>query len=128
LPFSTLFPLTSSKALILAEHEARYRTLYTSTAGIIFFGTPHEGSRIAAYALSIVTLFTIITIKPGPELVKTLKPRSDVLIELTENFKKHYLARPYPITSFYETKTMAGLKMPVSGTLTIFSSLAVTYE
>ena len=48
--------------------------------------------------------------KPDPELLKTLKAGSEVLKKLTEEFKEHHQVKRYPIVSFYEMKTMLGMK------------------
>lgn len=93
-------PPNRSKALILAHQESRYKDIFSNTAGIIFFGTPHQGSSLAAYALAIVKLPTVVANRPDPKLLKTLKVGSEVLKNLTEEFQRHHKMRPYPIVSF----------------------------
>jgi hypothetical protein len=40
----------------------------------------------------------------------TLKVGSEPLKELTEEFKEHHNGRKYQIVSFYEMRTMVGMK------------------
>ena len=43
--------LSSSQALVLADHGNTFRDIRLSTAGIIFLGTPHQGSEAAVYSV-----------------------------------------------------------------------------
>lgn len=102
------------QALIFAQDEAIYSSVYTHLRGIIFFGTPHQGSDIATYATVLTQIPLMLSNKPDPTLLLALKHDSEVLKKLTEDFKKHHEARPYDIVTFYETQTMKGLKHLVS--------------
>jgi cytochrome bd-type quinol oxidase subunit 1 len=98
------------QALIIAEQEAPYKHIFNSTLGIIFFGTPHQGSSIANYATTLTRTLHILANKPNAELLKSLQKGSPSLKHLGEEWKKHHDRRPYEIVSFYETRTMKGLK------------------
>ncbi|TVY18488.1 hypothetical protein LARI1_G003153 [Lachnellula arida] len=98
-------------ALIIAERERRYyKHIYQSTSGVIFFGTPHQGSSMADIGTTVARIASTIVHKPEPELLQSLKKGNHILETLTEKFKEHHKAKPYDIVSFYETRVMRGFK------------------
>jgi hypothetical protein len=100
----------TSQALILASTHPDYTNLHTSTIGILFFGTPHQGSALASSAAAIARIPLAIANKPHPLLLETLKQNNPTLKELTEKFKMCIEDRGIEIVSFYETRTMRGFK------------------
>jgi hypothetical protein len=94
------------KALILAEHESPYTEVYESTRGLIFFGTPHQGSNIATYTATLVSIANAVTAKPPADLLQSLRRNSGLLIKLNKDFLLREQARHYGVVSFYETKPM----------------------
>lgn len=106
--------LTRRQALIIAEQESPYRHIYNSTLGIIFFGTPHQGSNLANYATTITRTLLVLAKKPNAELLESLRKGGPALKQLSEDWKAHHERRPYQIVSFYETRTMKGMRSLVS--------------
>jgi hypothetical protein len=102
------------QALIIAEQETAYKQICHNTLGIIFFGTPHQGSSIANYATTTTRTLLILANKPNAELLESLRKGSPALKQLGEDWKAHHERRPYKIASFYETRTMRGLRGLVS--------------
>jgi hypothetical protein len=102
------------QALILASTHPDYINLHTSTIGILFFGTPHQGSALANSAALIARFLVAIANKPHPLLLETLKKDNPILNGLTEKFKRCIEGRGIEVVSFYETRTMRGFKHLVS--------------
>jgi hypothetical protein len=102
------------QALVLAEQESPYKQIYNSTLGIIFFGTPHQGSNLANYATTITRTLLVLAKKPNAELLESLRKGGPALKQLSEDWKAHHERMPYQIVSFYETRTMKGLRSLVS--------------
>ncbi|TVY49381.1 Protein SERAC1 [Lachnellula occidentalis] len=103
--------LVIKQALIIAERERRYyKHIYQSTGGVIFFGTPHQGSSMADIGTTVARIASTLTHKPDPELLQSLKKGNHILETLTEKFREHHKAKPYDIVSFYETRVMRGFK------------------
>jgi len=112
-----LVMLTITEALVIAEQETLYKQIYNSTLGIIFFGTPHQGSRLANYATAITSPLLVLANKPDAELLEFLKKDNPALKQLGDQWKAHHEKKQYDVVSFYETKTMRlvrGLKCLVS--------------
>ncbi|KAF8857571.1 hypothetical protein BDZ45DRAFT_744234 [Acephala macrosclerotiorum] len=102
--------LVIKQALILAQDETLYMSIYNSLRGVIFFGTPHQGSSLAAYATVLTRIPLIFANKPSPKLLEALRRDSRALKKLTDDFRKHHGRRPYNVVTFYETRTMKGMK------------------
>ncbi|CZR53779.1 uncharacterized protein PAC_03660 [Phialocephala subalpina] len=102
--------LVIKQALILAQDETFYMSIYNNLQGVIFFGTPHQGSGLAAYATVLTRIPLILANKPSPKLLEALRRDSDALKKLTDAFRKHHGGKPYNIVTFYETRTMKGMK------------------
>lgn len=102
--------LVLKQALIIAQHESLYRPIYQSVRGVIFFGTPHQGSSLANYATILARIPLILTNKPPPQLLEALRKESGELKSLTNNFKSLLNANPFSVVSFYETRTLNGWK------------------
>ncbi|KAE9372043.1 hypothetical protein N431DRAFT_482911 [Stipitochalara longipes BDJ] len=102
--------LVIKQALVIAEQEMPYKKIYNSTLGIIFFGTPHQGSSLANYATAITRTLLVLANKPNAELLESLRKGSPALKKLGDDWKTHHERRPYDVVSFYETRTMKGLR------------------
>ena len=77
--------LTSSQALVLADHGNTFRDIRLSTASIIFLGTPHQGSDAAVYALWLAQAAGHDT-----GLLESLVRNSSVLHEIARDFEASY--------------------------------------
>ncbi|KAK0127802.1 hypothetical protein ONS96_007307 [Cadophora gregata f. sp. sojae] len=102
--------LVLKQALVIAQHEPLYRSIYSSVRGIIFFGTPHQGSSIANYATILARVPSILANKPRPQLLEALRKESGELKSLTEKFKRLLDTNSFNVVSFYETRTLDGWK------------------
>jgi len=87
--------------------------MFNCTKGVVFFGTPHQGSTFATYGATLARALGSVAFKPAPELLRSLKNGSQRLSNLTDEFRQLLEMKPFSIVSFYETKTMI-LGNPVS--------------
>ncbi|KAH7029114.1 uncharacterized protein B0I36DRAFT_363701 [Microdochium trichocladiopsis] len=82
--------LLYSNDLKSAQHE-EYRSLYVSTYGMVFLGTPHSGSDVAAWGTIIQAMSDAVVPKSifhsEPVLLKTLKRDNETL----QNINNHFL-------------------------------------
>jgi hypothetical protein len=99
--------------LVLAHEASRYTNILQSTKAVVFFGTPHSGSEQADFLsvlVDIVTKFGSLSMidraygKIRQDLVRTLKPRSVELEELSMSFTER--SKGLEIVSFYEENAM----------------------
>jgi protein SERAC1 len=65
--------------------EGHVRALLEKTYAIAFMGTPHHGARLADWG-SIGTNFINLFRKTNPEIVAVLKPNSEVLAALQQEY------------------------------------------
>jgi protein SERAC1 len=77
------------KALLISSGspEPYYQNIMESTIGIIFMGTPHAGADLAAWA-SILTNLTKIAKHANQDIVEVLKPGSQILAGLQQEFHR----------------------------------------
>jgi len=90
------------------------RSIYTSTYGILFFGTPHQGSkkvRLARFAQrTIRVLVPSKLVDTQSQLLDALREGSEVLQEISDNFVP--LMKDLRIFFFWEQeKTDCGYKL-----------------
>jgi hypothetical protein len=64
--------LNSPQALLQARLEPRYRSICDVTLGIIFFGTPHRGSKKAVYGKVLANIAQTVARHPSSGLLKAL--------------------------------------------------------
>jgi hypothetical protein len=96
--------LLVKKALLAAKIRSSTQSIYESTVGIIFFGTPHRGSSKANSSDSLAKfaqLLTLGALKPNRELIQQMKVGSVEAQATNESFR--HIAAPIQIVSFYET-------------------------
>lgn len=70
-----------------------------SVIGVIFVGTPHQGSQLASFTLPMSRLFQL----PGAFLSK-ISVGSKYLVQLDEAFQKFLETSTINLVSFYELK------------------------
>ncbi|KAF4628203.1 hypothetical protein G7Y89_g9950 [Cudoniella acicularis] len=92
------------QALILASQQDRYANIFNATIGIIFFGTPHRGSKVADYGLMLARVPYALSLRDNPVLLEALKKGNEGLGKLTEEFKALMERGGKEVVSFYETK------------------------
>ena len=93
--------INAFKALVYAHNDGQFSALENSTTGVIFFATPHIGSRSTNYGVVLQKLAKI-TAEHDKPLMKKLQRDSDTLARLTLE-SRHQLSR-YKVVSFYETQ------------------------
>ena len=105
------------QALVLAKNESNlFPELVKSVSGIVFLGTPHQGSRTADYATTLSRIPNAImtgsqlsrfTGSVLSQLCETLKANSEGLLHLAQDFRVQ--TSSINITSCIEQNTMKGL-------------------
>ncbi|KAK3383209.1 Alpha/Beta hydrolase protein [Lasiosphaeria ovina] len=74
--------------------------ILNSTKGIIFFGTPHRGSKSTNWAAVVSKIASTTLLGQDSQLLKLLELHSPDLLKISQDFRG--LASEYAITSFYE--------------------------
>lgn len=92
-----------SQALVEAELMVRYRSIRTSTVGIVFLATPHRGSSVANFGSIVASVVNLVT--PGMRVfndtLRDLKKGSSALFETSSKFAN--ICAGISIHTFYET-------------------------
>jgi hypothetical protein len=92
--------------------------MYDSIVGLVFMGTPHAGSAVAAKKrVRLLQALAKASFKAAPErLVRALEANSDELLELSDNFEKTtiFTKGEIEICSYYETMSTKFLGEEVS--------------
>ncbi|WP_375449313.1 hypothetical protein [uncultured Nostoc sp.] len=85
------------QALVLAGHNEIFKDLRLSIAGLIFLGTPHQGSDAAGYGKYLARV-------TGNDLtlLESLTKHSQVLREVAQDFETSY--SNVDLVCFYEEK------------------------
>ncbi|PMD45596.1 hypothetical protein L207DRAFT_257879 [Hyaloscypha variabilis F] len=91
-------------------------SVFTSTAGIAFLGTPHQGSPKASWGSMLASLLSYVK-QDNPSIVQTLEKEAPHLNELQKRFLnmlegRKQQGKPIEITCFFEE-----LPMKVLGTI-----------
>ncbi|KAK0752375.1 hypothetical protein B0T18DRAFT_89581 [Schizothecium vesticola] len=91
-------------AMIEAQLNPRYLGIRTSTAGIVFLATPHQGSNAANFGNIIAGVANAVT--PGisflnRDMIRDLKKGSPALFEISSKFSN--ICTGISIHTFYET-------------------------
>ena len=89
--------LSSPQALVLADHGNTFRDIRLSTAGIIFLGTPHQGSEAAVYSVWFAQ-----AVGHDKTLLESLRRNSPALHDIARDFEASYSNAD--IVCFYEDK------------------------
>jgi hypothetical protein len=74
--------------------------------GLIFMGTPHQGSGKATYEKVLANVAQAISHRPPPRLLSALRMNSDVLSRLTTDTR--FQLPDYEVISFYEQRPVTG--------------------
>lgn len=88
-----------------SEIAPEYADFMKQVRGIVFLGTPHTGSGVAAYSLA---LRKILRSSPA---IEELKKNSALLRELNTWFRRTLARHPFPILVYYETQPTRGLQV-----------------
>jgi NACHT domain len=99
--------LVCEQALLVcrASNEPRLTTVLESTSGIIFMGTPHKGSDLAAWGSRLAKYLQQIR-QVNRNILKTLNVKSEVLLNVEQDFQQLLLKPDHreriKIFCFYE--------------------------
>lgn len=94
--------------------DSHHQKLSEATAGIIFMGTPHCGSKLADWA-KICTSVAKVVRGANKSIVSVLEPESEVLASIQRSFHTMIRCRGVAgeqqirITCFYEDHDIAGV-------------------
>lgn len=92
------------QALIEAHINQQYRSILSSTVGIVFMGTPHQGTNLASMAAIYARIIEkTLVFRPPTELLRSLIRDSDTLDQSWRLFRN--ICQHIQICSFYETLT-----------------------
>ncbi|KAF8423890.1 P-loop containing nucleoside triphosphate hydrolase protein, partial [Tirmania nivea] len=87
-------------------HNEHLRSILNSTYGIMFIGTPHNGSGLAnwgKFAESVIShVFPKVFVDTNPHLINTLGKNSEVLQMITQKFMSIQHQNPFQIFYFWE--------------------------
>jgi hypothetical protein len=91
-------------------HEKASGLVYTSTIGVIFFGTPHAGAKPGGSLFNPALTMLKLYYKANDKLIDSLMPNSERLEELKEAFAAMAQGRQWKIHSFQEGRGIAKLR------------------
>ncbi|KAG8532842.1 uncharacterized protein KY384_002720 [Bacidia gigantensis] len=80
-----------------------------STQAIMFFGTPHHGSRTASMGTVAFQVARLFYADPNMKILRALEENSDVLDRISSSFEHVLASRPIKIHSFREGLKTRGL-------------------
>ncbi|KAH6879994.1 hypothetical protein B0T10DRAFT_412368 [Thelonectria olida] len=106
--------IVAKKALILAhENDHHYRDILASTTGIVFMGTPHQGSDIVNWTSFLTNAVQLVSGNQivRTNLVKDLSTHSSTLLEISKSFLPR--SSGLTIMSFVETQAEPPLQVLV---------------
>jgi len=90
------------QALVQAKLSEKHTSIRTSTYGIVFFGTPHQGGNHAKLGDIAATVVKTVLRNPNNTFMESLRKDSLYSEELIQNFR-HQL-EDYYVLSFFETR------------------------
>jgi hypothetical protein len=97
-------------ALVFANRDPTYRPILTHTYGILFLGTPHQGSKAADIGTTLCRVAQMCFQRPSTNTLELLKKDSYALVDLSREFS--FVLPQVKIVNFYETKeTIVSHKM-----------------
>ena len=99
--------------MVHAKCDRTYETIWGSTFGIAFFGTPHRGGNHAELGDIASSIARSITGSPENTFMKALKARSWFLEHISDDFRQ--LLEDFQILSFYETRPVYPIGLVSTG-------------
>jgi len=89
-------------------HTERLRSIYVSTYGILFLGTPHNGSDLAKWGTLLQSICAAVLPKKffdtSPQLIEALKTNNETLQNINRFFIE--IIGRYRVYFFHESKPM----------------------
>lgn len=77
--------------------------------GIVFFGTPHDGSNAAVWASIFLGIYNLVRMQQSTTAMQELQPDGQNLYELSVHFSEVARQQRFPMVNFLETKNEPGL-------------------
>ncbi|KAF4470497.1 P-loop containing nucleoside triphosphate hydrolase [Fusarium albosuccineum] len=90
-----------------SSRQTKLLSIFQSTKGIVFLGTPHSGSNSAAWGLLATNLAKFALQGSNQRVLRGLAPNSELLETLSEQFRQLLDEGTFSVHSFYETQTMS---------------------
>ena len=87
-----------------AHNNEYYKSIRTSTTGLAFFGTPHDGGNKSLVSLGSVAagIASVVRLQPSNDVIETLKSGSLFADLLGEQWRHQF--ESYQLVSFWEGK------------------------
>ncbi|KAI5847028.1 hypothetical protein DFP73DRAFT_592874 [Morchella snyderi] len=101
------------KAMLNAVHNPTHGALFHSVFGIIFLGTPHQGSNSANLASTVINISKLSKRSKASGLLGALEVDSEILEAISNDFRHHSSGenRKFEkIVSIFETRITPGLR------------------
>ncbi|GAP92242.1 putative RAS-2 protein [Rosellinia necatrix] len=92
-----------------SRHQPQFLSIYESTRGIVFLGTPHGGSQTANWGLVASNIIKCALQDPAESVLRGLRPNNELLENLQKTFLEMLEDGHFGVHSFYETKAMMGI-------------------
>jgi hypothetical protein len=83
--------------------------IYLATYGVVFFGTPHQGSSMASLGVIAATALKAVGKETNTSLLRSLKNSSENLTRISEAFAKLLAEREIKVHSFLEGHSIIGI-------------------
>ncbi|KAI1127532.1 hypothetical protein F5Y10DRAFT_193378 [Nemania abortiva] len=96
------------RALVHAKIDDNYEMIRTSTAGLVFFATPHRGGNHATVGDIVAKIARSVLSTPENTFMEALKRNSIFADTLIGDFRQQL--EDYLILSFYETRPMGNCR------------------
>lgn len=84
------------------RHNLEYTPIAQSTAGVVFLGTPHRGSRAATWGVLITSLAPPSFVTED-RILKDLEAHSGTLTDRLHDFSRWLFSESVPVLCCYET-------------------------
>jgi pimeloyl-ACP methyl ester carboxylesterase len=92
------------------ESQPHLRSVFESTSGLVFFGTPHEGADPLGLVHHVVALLTKgVGFRVNDKIVEALSPSAEYQLQLRDEFTRMIDERGWIIHSFQEQYALPGL-------------------
>ncbi|KAK4565483.1 hypothetical protein LTR86_004100 [Recurvomyces mirabilis] len=107
--------LVVKHAIVTAANVDRYKPIHRATYGLVFFGTPHQGSANATSLGKLAAnIMRAVYHEPKNSFMDSLEKDSSFSQSLSNEFRS--FAENYRIISFYETRPVHGIGIVVDQT------------
>jgi hypothetical protein len=84
-------------------------SIYLATYGVVFFGTPHQGSKMAGLGVFAATAFRALGKETNTSLLRSLGYSSENLARISESFAKVLANREIKVHTFLEEHSITSI-------------------